>query len=114
MEKMARVLACLILMLASQVTAADNDHIKYEPFNHNTRDGPTVKGFSKFRTRRSENITKEIKDHHVYYTSTFIPPGLAADNMWFELSDLIGSGAQEETLVTETLIQDLFRFYEVS
>jgi hypothetical protein len=54
---MARVLACLILMLASQVTAADNDHIKYEPFNHNTRDGPTVKGFSKFRTRRSENVS---------------------------------------------------------
>ena len=38
-----------------------------------------------------ENVTV-MNNHHTYYTSKFYPPGESADSLWFELSNMMGSG----------------------
>ena len=48
-----------------------------------------------------------IQDHHLYYTSVYIPPGDQADSLWFELVDLIGSGDSSNPNVSETDLQYL-------
>ena len=52
-------------------------------------------------------------DHHRYYTSRYIPPGNSADDLWFELGNLIGSGAELQTNVTESDLQGLHRYLQV-
>ena len=52
-------------------------------------------------------------DHHRYYTSRYIPPGTSADDLWFELGNLIGSGDELQTNVFESVLQGLHRYLQV-
>lgn len=54
-----------------------------------------------------------VQDNHLYYTSRFIPPGRESDSLWFELSDIEGSG-DIVTNISEAAIQDYFRYYQVN
>ena len=61
------------------------------------------------------DVLDVLSDHHTYYSSKFYPPGDAANQLWFELGNRIGSGALVDDLtenITEVL-SDSHRVYQV-
>ena len=52
-------------------------------------------------------------DNHRYYTSRHYPPGPQADMMWFELSDMIGSGVVQADNLSAIEISNFHRFVQV-
>ena len=60
-----------------------------------------------------DNITT-TQDTHSYYTSTYYPPGsAAASDLWLELSGREGSGVVVDDNLTESVLSELHRYYEV-
>ena len=59
--------------------------------------------------KHSQN--KTTKDHHVYYTSVFHPPGAMANSLWFDISNLPD---RENVNLSDPILSNNYRFFAVS
>ena len=127
-------LLCVFCVLSMTVTA--HRSVRYRNYLEHTerrKDGVVFEKYDSFRSllpshpvrhlrRQSDGSAEEdavppvhIANDNKYYTFRFFPPGDSADRLWFELSDMIGSGAFVDDLGVDTteVLGDSHRVYQV-